>query len=121
MTYIRRKPSAGCYLGDDYQRTVHRWPCMCTEMDYECDLGYVRDSLKSNTCVKQIIYPDDSEKQAKYEQDMKEQLQVEQCAFQGGTYEVSQGYRKVPDNICSGGVQLSPTTYQCTSQISFFP
>lgn len=38
--------------------------------------------------------------------------QNEQC-MEYGYYEVSQGYRKIPGNICSGGVDLSPYRYQC--------
>jgi len=31
-----------------------------------------------------------------------------------GYYEVSRGYRKIPGNICTGGVQLSPYRYKCS-------
>ena len=31
-----------------------------------------------------------------------------------GYYEVSRGYRKIPGNICTGGVQLSPIRYDCS-------
>jgi hypothetical protein len=30
-----------------------------------------------------------------------------------GYYEVTQGYRKIPGNICTGGVQMQPTVYYC--------
>jgi hypothetical protein len=30
-----------------------------------------------------------------------------------GYYEVSRGYRKIPGNICTGGLQMSPYRYQC--------
>jgi hypothetical protein len=30
-----------------------------------------------------------------------------------GYYEVSTGYRKIPGDICTGGVQLQPTIYYC--------
>jgi hypothetical protein len=37
---------------------------------------------------------------------------MEQCE-EFGFYEVTQGYRKIPGNICSGGVDLAPARYQC--------
>jgi len=36
--------------------------------------------------------------------------QSEQCQ-EYGYYEVTQGYRKIPGNICYGGVDLSPYRY----------
>lgn len=38
---------------------------------------------------------------------------MEQCQ-EYGYYEVTQGYRKIPGDICSGGINLAPTRYQCT-------
>lgn len=40
--------------------------------------------------------------------------QNEQCA-EFGYYEVTQGYRKIPGNQCTGGVDLSPYRYQCST------
>ena len=28
---------------------------------------------------------------------------------------MSQGYRKIPSNICEGGIDLNPTRYQCST------
>ena len=38
--------------------------------------------------------------------------QNEQCA-EYGYYEVTQGYRKIPGNICTGGIDLAPYRYPC--------
>ena len=38
--------------------------------------------------------------------------QNEQC-LEYGYYEITQGYRKIPGNICTGGVDLSPYRYPC--------
>jgi len=32
-----------------------------------------------------------------------------------GYYEVTQGYRKIPGNICEGGISLEPTRYECST------
>lgn len=42
VTYVRRKQFAACYNGEDMERVTQRIPCECTEMDYECDIGYFR-------------------------------------------------------------------------------
>lgn len=51
-----------------------------------------------------------------------QEIWTEQCE-ELGYYEVSQGYRKVPGNICEGGIDLSPYRYQCSTSgylASFF-
>ena len=47
---MRRKQSNICYNGEDYERVVSRQPCMCTEMDYECDFGYTRHFSSQGQC-----------------------------------------------------------------------
>ena len=42
MTYIRRKADKQCFNGENYDHVISRMPCECTEMDYECDVGYFR-------------------------------------------------------------------------------
>lgn len=42
MTYVRRKADKQCFNGEDYDRVIKREPCECSEMDYECDIGYFR-------------------------------------------------------------------------------
>lgn len=37
---------------------------------------------------------------------------MEQCN-EFGYYEVSSGYRKIPGDICTGGIDLAPVRYQC--------
>jgi hypothetical protein len=41
-------------------------------------------------------------------------MQIEQCA-EFGYYEITQGYRRIPGNICEGGIDLSPYRYQCST------
>jgi len=42
------------------------------------------------------------------------EMQDESCAAHG-FYEVSQGYRRIPGNICEGGYDLSPAQYPCST------
>ena len=44
VTYVRRKQNSLCYNGEDLERVTHRESCQCTEIDYECDFGYFRNS-----------------------------------------------------------------------------
>ena len=39
----------------------------------------------------------------------------EQMCDEYGYYEVSRGYRTIPGNICSGGLQLAPYRYKCNT------
>lgn len=40
--------------------------------------------------------------------------QNEQCE-EWGYYSITKGYRKIPGNICKGGVDLSPSYYRCST------
>ena len=42
MSYIRRKQDSECFNGEELERKILRSYCQCTEMDYECDVGYTR-------------------------------------------------------------------------------
>ena len=74
-------------------------------MDYECDFGYSRPIGSSGVCTR-VDVSDET-----FESEMKKR-QEEQCA-ESGFYEVSSGYRKVPGDICVGGLQQGPLIYQC--------
>ena len=85
---------------------THREPCACTDYDYECDYGYEKVSQSSSSCV---LATDKATWDA-----TSEKRRNEQCEDYG-YYEVTQGYRKIPGNICHGGVQLSPQVYYCSA------
>jgi hypothetical protein len=78
-------------------------------MDYECDYGYSRPLGGNAQCkldVSDSVWAEASKKR-----------QDEQCD-EYGYYEVTQGYRKIPGNICTGGIQLSPQVYYCKGLVS---
>lgn len=71
-----------------------RIPCLCTKADYECDINYVKN--KGGDCEK---VPDPLSRfngKTLTEQE-------EDCALEGYYY-ITQGYRKIPGNLCYGGV-----------------
>lgn len=107
VTYVRRKQDSKCFNGEDHEPIIQRVPCACTDNDFECDMGYHRAEGAGASCQK-VPTETTVEEQAKETQER----QNEQCD-EYGYYEVTQGYRKIPGNICSGGVDLSPYRYQC--------
>ena len=70
-------------------------------MDYECDYGYIRPDLKSGQCIF-----DTKLDEAAWKVEVSK-MQDESCE-ELGYYQVTQGYRKIPGNICTNGVQLEP-------------
>lgn len=50
-TYVRRKPNALCYNGEEYETVTQIEPCTCSDMDFECDMNYVRSSAAGGMCV----------------------------------------------------------------------
>jgi len=81
-----------------------RVPCTCTEADYECDMNYVRN--KGGKCEP---VADPLKKQGQKQLTEKE----EDCALEG-FYHVTQGYRKIPGDVCYKGT-LDPYRKPCTS------
>jgi hypothetical protein len=104
VTYIRRKQESECFNGEDFERQTMRVPCTCTEADYECDMNYVRN--KGGKCE---IVPDPLNSMGTKHLTEKE----EDCALEG-FYTVTQGYRKIPGDVCFGGT-LDPYRRPCTS------
>jgi hypothetical protein len=102
VTYVRRKQDAECFNGEDFERQTMRVPCLCTDADYECDMNYVRN--KGGKC--EAIQDPANHSKALTEKE-------EDCALEG-FYMVTQGYRKIPGNMCYGGT-LDPYRKPCTS------
>ena len=92
--YVRRKQSSVCVNGQDHEHIIFRDDCACTEMDFECDIGYRRAS--SGLC-----------------EPTKELPPVEAPQTCSGYYEITQGYRKVPGNTCYGGELFHPIKVSC--------
>lgn len=104
-TFVRRKQDSACYNGEEHETVTHVEPCVCTDFDFECDIGYFRTD--SGDCV---------EADFKFTEEQKASILLErqndQC-LEYGYYEVTQGYRKIPGNICTGGIDLTPYRYHC--------
>lgn len=109
VTYVRRKQDSECFNGEDFDRQTMRVPCLCTEADYECDMNYIRNSAGKCELVK------DSHD---LHRSMLKTEKEEDCALEGFYYE-SKGYRKIPGDMCYGGVKLDPVKKPCNT-FAFF-
>ncbi len=74
---------------------MNKKTCKCSEEDWECDIGFER--IKNGACFKidrtEIDYEPPLECRDKFT--------------------VSQGYRKVAGDTCSGGVDHDPLELRC--------
>lgn len=52
-TFVRRKQDSLCFNGEEHEQVTRVEPCTCTEMDYECDIGYHREAGTSGPCIEQ--------------------------------------------------------------------
>lgn len=50
-TFIRRKQDSQCFNGEEHETVTRVEPCTCTEMDYECDVGYFREAGSGGPCL----------------------------------------------------------------------
>ena len=104
LVYKRRLATVACAVQAKYQDPVVRQAhCTCTEPDFECDLDYEADVRAdgSYTCVP--AEGNDAWDPPPY------------CPI-GTTYPIPSGYRRVPINTCSGGIDLTlPLTRTCGS------
>jgi hypothetical protein len=98
VVYQRRKPEAECYNGQEFDRSSFRESCICTEEDYECDIGYFREG-------KEPCRPIPNAEQA-----------AQACLPGEEFYEIPTGYRRVAGNTCNRGVsdQYDPVRVACS-------
>ena len=102
VEYVRRKQDAECFNGQEFERPKFIENCECTEEDYECDIGYIRDD--SSICSRIENY----------------QIEDPVCG-DNQFMQIPTGYRRVAGNTCIGGVssELEPRIVQCSEESSY--
>ena len=100
ITYVRKKRESKCFNGEEFERINLIEKCECTEEDWECDLGYVRE--KSGPC-KSLN---------------RQEIDYSAPANCSSYYFVSQGYRKVAGDNCVGGVNHEPLKIACPGYLA---
>ncbi|EGR32320.1 hypothetical protein IMG5_088080 [Ichthyophthirius multifiliis] len=94
---VRRKRNAQCFNSENFERPVSVRRCECTELDWECDLGFERVTKDSvHQCIPIQGYQGN--------------VFQEECT---DYYFVSNGYRKIAGNQCTGGIDHEPTKVSC--------
>ncbi|KAE8623498.1 hypothetical protein XENTR_v10005631 [Xenopus tropicalis] len=88
--YFRLRKSSVCQNGRDYTVSKVHTPCACTLDDYMCDFGYYRNENESE-CVEQS--------------ELKGQ-ELDLCVYGEEEKLTTSGYRKIPGDKCTGGVQF---------------
>jgi hypothetical protein len=101
VEYTRRKRERPCYNPDTIEIAHFVANCECMERDWECDRGYKRMPIDSGTCVRDPEVPIDVS-----------HLVPHYCR-PGLHYHVSNGYRKVAGDSCTGGVQHEMSLLPC--------
>jgi hypothetical protein len=102
--YVRRKQEKECLNPDQFTTIKHVIEnCSCTEENYECDYCYIRNDI--GECVL------DTETCSTYDPYTPPAICV-------GTWERSQGYRRVPGDTCDHvlGIDHTPVVEDCPGQ-----
>jgi hypothetical protein len=96
--YKRRKPNADCCVGEKFKDPIeHEDNCQCTDIDFECDYNFIRNS---DYC--EPVGP--------------EPIPAGICSSPDQTYRGSSGWRKIPGNTCTGGLKKDENVEKKCSQ-----
>ena len=96
ISITRKKQGAKCFNGEKFDRKKVVENCVCSQEDWECDLGWSR--VKEGSCKRS-----DGSTELDF-------TKPEKCLVY---YTVSQGYRKVTGDSCESGVDLAPLRVPC--------
>ncbi len=88
FSYKKKKSSAECLNGEEFDRLMSVNSCICTEEDWECDLGFKREN---GACVRM-----------KKKDGSNLELKVPEICED--YYTISNGYRKIAGDQCKKGV-----------------
>jgi len=104
VVYIRRKADAKCYFSSEYEpQPSELHSCACTDEDYTCDFHYRQSVALDGVCI--LADPDF------------DPTEPPDPTCKEATYWVTQGYRKVPETKCTGGVKgKDPIEYDCKTR-----
>jgi len=91
VNYRRRRRLADCYMGDQEEQS-NPVPCPCVREDFECDVCY---ELIQGFCQ------------------LMDECTDSTINCTNGRLKHPTGYRRIPGDICEGGVDLSATYEEC--------
>ncbi|XP_061187283.1 sortilin-like isoform X1 [Saccostrea echinata] len=85
--FKRIRKDSWCHNGYNYTIEKKATKCVCTREDYECDYGYLRDT-GSDICKKDQLF-------------VKPEIDI--CLRGHEEKIITEGYRKIPGDVCVGG------------------
>ena len=97
-TYVRRKREKQCFIPKVHSPIISIEHCECTEYDYECDVGYMRDIAHNGEVPKCIPDPN---------------AILPPATACEGFYTVSKGYRRIAGDSCTGGEEFLGELVAC--------
>lgn len=112
-TVIRKKLSSQCFNGEKFERKIFREICKCTEQDYECDVGYSRE-LNQPCKLTNSTHKSMNDAMMEFWEDKPSGKIMQNCT---DFYYISSGYRKIPGDVCKGGVSYEPVKIPCPKAI----
>ena len=95
MSVVRKKREASCF-NPEIDRPVIETYCDCDERDFQCDFGFTLNAT-SGTCEKNDIVHNDKK-----------------CL--NGYVTISTGYRKIPGDDCTGGIDKGYYQTKCETE-----
>lgn len=98
VTYTRRKQTSECFNGEKFERPVVKKNCECTQEDFECEMGFLRQ-VDSTEC--------------KFINDGT--LEAPRACSSSDVY-YTNGYRKVVADTCEGGWQPEKVAVPCPAK-----
>ncbi|KAJ1922351.1 vacuolar protein sorting/targeting protein PEP1 [Mycoemilia scoparia] len=91
VQYFRRIHGKECYIGNEFSQTkMVVKTCQCTENDFECDYNFVRGKSGKCELVPGMQSP-----------------RTECIDGKQEYFNISNGYRKIPQSTCTGGINLA--------------
>ena len=99
VSYARKRRESACYNGEEFERFTFMESCVCTDDDYECDIGYMRQGSQPCSPIPDF------------------QPSSEMCLPGDEFYEIPTGYRRVAGDTCVRGVSLlyDPLKIPCST------
>jgi len=100
VTYTRRKQTSECFNGEKFERPVTKKNCACTEANFDCEMGFVRQ-VGAFEC--------------KITEDSASVMPLADACASGDVF-FTDAYRKVVGDSCEGGWYPQKVMAPCPSK-----
>jgi len=101
VTYTRRKQTSECFNGEKFERPITKKNCVCTEEDFDCEMGFARKV---------------GDMECKLTPDYLAVMPIPD-ACKNDDYFFAQNYRKVVGDTCEDGWQPTKVAVPCPAGV----